>query len=406
MPVEDIVIRMNVEGEEEIEQALKVAGISMRQFNKHLQGNIQTLTKQGIVVDRLTGKEIRLSDAMRKAAISSRRFKFEWLGIMFAGMALSRVFGGLIRQQMELFGVSDMLAAMWTVVMLPIMELITPIIYKLIEAMMDMSPVMKLLIGGAILIAAAFGLFLMIIGQVMLGINALAGLFGATGFLGLLKTIGAFIAGLGATFLWVLGIIIAVAIGIWLAWKSNFLNIRKDIKAFWEYIKKSFGGFITLVKGVLNVVKGIFMGDFTLIKKGVIQIFKGLINFLVNAFIALGAAVVIIFKGVVKLIWNVFKVLIDAILWAADKVAGFFGGSVKVRMPSFQTGGIVQATGPAFLHKGERVIPKGRTTSGEVTFAPSVVVNATINNDMDVRILANKLNEYWLKDFERIQGRI
>ena len=116
----------------------------------------------------------------------------------------------------------------------------------------------------------------------------------------------------------------------------------------------------------------------------------------------LGHGIVIIFKGVVKLIWNIFKVVIDAILWAADKASRFFGGKgISVRMPKFQEGGLVTKTGPAFLHAGERVIPKGRT-GAEVIFSPTVYINASIDSEMDVRLLADKLNRFWASDFERI----
>jgi len=400
--VEDIVIRMRVEGEEELQQMLKISGMSMRQFNKHLRTNALLMTKNNQVIDRLTGKQLKLGNVMRQGMYQARRFKMEWLSIMFAGMALDRAFGGLIKTQMQLFGITDMMSAMWTTVLLPIMELITPFLYKLIEAFMNMSPGMQMAIGSFVLFAAILGKVLAVVGQVFLGIMGLKLLLGGAGLSGVVKALGGFVAGLGSTFLIVFGIIAAVIVGIYLAWKTNFMNIRKNIKNWVAAFKQTFRGIINIIKGILNIVKGIFIGDFELIKKGIVQIFKGLWNFLLGGFKMLFNGIVIIIKGALKIVYNIIKVIVDAILWIADKAAKFVGGKgIEWRMPKWQTGGLVTETGPAFLHRGERVIPKGRT-GGEIMFAPTVYISATINNDMDIRLLATKLNEYWVKDFERI----
>jgi len=402
MGVEDIVIRMNVEGEEELNQALKIAGLSMRQFNKHLQSNALLLTKNNQVIDKLSGKQLKLGNVMRQGMYQARRFKMEWLSIMFAGMAMSRIFGGLVKSQLQLFGVTDMLNAAWTLVLLPIMEMITPFLYKMLDAFMNIPEGMKLAVGAFVSLATVLGILMTVVGQVFLGIMGFKLLLGAKGLSGTILALKGFVLGLGSTFLIVAGIIIAVAVGIYLAWKTNFLNIRKNIDNFVKAFKQYFGGLISIVKGVLNIIKGIFTGDFETIKKGIMQIGKGLWNMWIGGWKMVGNAIIIIFKGVVKLVYNIFKALIDGIVWAVSKVKQFFGGkSIDFRMPSFQTGGLVTQTGPAFLHRGERVIPKGRA-GGEVIFSPTVNINASINNDMDVRMLATKLNEYWVKDFERI----
>lgn len=403
MAVEDIVIKMSVEGEEALIQALKISGLSMKQFNKHLQTNALLLQKNNTVIDRLTGKQLVLGNVMRQGMIQARRFKMEWLSIMFAGMALSRAFGGLVKAQLQLFGVTDGLSSMWTVVMLPIMEKITPFLWKMIDAFMNMPEGLQLAIGGFVILMAVMGTVLMIVGQVFLGFMGFKTLMGGKGLGATIKALQVSLMGLSATFLIIFAVVAAVAIGIFLAWKTNFLNIREDIAIFVSAFKQFFGGLVNIVKGIMNVIKGIFSGDFETVKKGIIQIFSGLWNALMGGFVALGAGVVIIFKGVVKLIWNVFKVVIDAVLWVADKASRLFGGGgVSFRMPSFQTGGLVTQTGPALLHRGEKVVPKGRESNGNATFAPTVNIQATINNDMDVRTLATKLNEYWVRDFERI----
>jgi len=404
MAVEDIIIKMDVQGEEGLNQALKIAGMSMGQFNKHLQTNALLLTKNNQVIDKFTGKQMKLGNVMRQGMIQARRFKMEWLSIMFAGMALSRAFGGLLKTQLQLFGVTDMLSAAWTMVLLPIMTLITPFLYKMLDAFMDMSPTLKLAVGAFVILAAVLGTLLMVVGQVFLGLMGFKLLLGTKGLAGVVLALKGFFIGLGATFLVVAAIILVVLVGIYLAWKSNFLNIRKNIKNFVSGLKQWFGGIISIVKGVLNIVRGIFTGDFELIKKGIMQIFKGLWNWLIGGFKVAFNVIVIVIKGALKIVYNIIKVIVDGILWVADKISRLAGGGgVNWKMPSFQTGGLVTQTGPALLHRGERVVPKGRTgASGEIVFSPTVYITSTINNDMDLRQLATKLNEFWVKDFERI----
>jgi len=177
-------------------------------LNKELSNNFMVANKSGQVTDKLTGATKEQRKAFAGASKAARSFKFEYLSVMFAGMALDRAFGSLVKTQLELFGVSSMMGDAWTLVMLPIMELLTPIIYDLIEAFMSMPDETKLAIGSFVLLMAAFGKFLTITGQVVLAMMGfkmigkdLAFNFAATGYDGLmsklnnLKRIGA--AGLG-----------------------------------------------------------------------------------------------------------------------------------------------------------------------------------------------------------------
>ena len=389
----------------QIDRALEITGLRMGQLNKYMRRNFLAMEKGGQVVNRLTGQMQSYGAVVGQAALKSRRFKFEWLSIMFAGMALNRAFGGLMKTQMQLWGVSEGLAGMWATVMAPAMEDITPWIWEMIEGMSGLSIPIQKAIGFGILFAAALGIVLLVGGQLMLLLGGLRIMFPAL-FAKVGIAVAGFLSAAWAPLLIALAVIVVIIVGIWLAWKTNFMNIRKNIAAFIAAFKQWFGGLISIIKGILNIIKGIFTGDFELVKKGIIGIFKGLWNMLLGGWKMLGYGIVIIFKGVVKLIWNVFKVVIDAILWAADKASRLFGGKgVSIRMPKWQAGGLVTRTGPAMLHAGERVIPKGRT-GAQVLFAPTVYIDTTITNEMDIRILADKLNRFWAADFERImQGR-
>ncbi len=388
-----------------LNQALKITGLSQRKFNEFARINFMENKKGVGMIDKLTGQTMAYGVAVKQATLQGRRFKFEWLSIMFAGMALDRAFGGLVRTQMQVWGVSEGLASMWTVVMAPIMDKITPLLWKLIEAFMNMPEPMQKAIGAGILFLAGLGMILTVVGQVMLAfmgfkILGIGGIFTKIG--GAVKGVTSAIAGLSSVVLAVVAVIVAVVIGMYLAWKENFMNMKQTVQRFFEGIKQMFQGFIQIFSGIFDIIRAIFTGDVDLLIAGFKKVFQGLWKFLTGGFKAAFNLIKGIITGALKIIINIVNLL----LGIGGRIGNLLSGrgwtaAPNVRIPSFQAGGIVPMTGPALLHAGERVIPKGRN-GGEVIFSPTVYITSTINNEMDIRSLATKLNEYWVKDFERI----
>jgi len=350
----------------------------------------------------------KTNGTLTQAVPKVKKFKMEWLGVMFAGMAMYRVFGGLIKAQMDLFGVSDMLSATWTTVLLPVMEMITPLIMSILEKFMDLPDGVKKAIGIFILLATAIGAILMVGGQMMLGIQAMSMAFGGVG--GVINSVGTALIGLSATAMIVIGVIVTIVIGMYLAWKSNFLGMRKVVSVFWDGVKRVFGGMIQFFKGILQLLIGLFTGDFRKIGEGIKNIFSGLWKFLTGGFEVAFTAIGAIIIGALKVAYNMIKALIDGVGWLVGKVGKLFGGSGKpaFTMPSFKTGGIMPNDGVAYLHKGERILTAGETRqdANASSSGMNVTINASVSSDYDVRRMADKLKEYWVSDFERVsQGR-
>ena len=391
---------------ERLDQTLKMAGISQRQFTRFLsQNNLEVIKGVG-VYDRLSQSIMTQGQAVKQASIQLRRFKFEWLSIMFAGMALDRTFGNLVRSQLELFGVTDLMSSAWTIVLLPVMEKITPILYKLIDAFMNLSPGLQEAIGWIVLFGAGLGKIFSVVGQMMLFLMGLKALLPAAfaGGVPAIKILTTAILGISSTFLLVAGIVLLVLAGMYLAWKNNFLNMKNTVQNFIEGFKQLFHGIIEIIKGILMIIKGIFTGDFELIKDGIVRIFKGLWDTLIGGFKAAFNLIVAVIKGALMIVYNIIKVIIDAVIWlinAIGKVAGSKKKIINWNMPSFKEGGIMPYTGVAFLHAGERIIPRNEVNNGTVMFSPSVTINAEIKSDYDVRKLASELNQYWARDLER-----
>jgi hypothetical protein len=416
-----------VESMKSLTQGMKTLGISQTDLNAYMRDNGVVLLENGKFMDKLTGKVIRQAKVLRDATKQARGFKFEWLSIMFAGMALDRAFGGIVRSQLELFGVTDMMSSAWTLVMLPVMEQITPLIYALIDAFMNLPEPVKMAIGWFVLLAAGLGKILTFAGQAFLGFQGLIRLFPSIGtaianagggITGLGKVIGAFFGGLSATVLAVIAAIVLVVIGMYLAFKENFMGMKGIVTDFIDGFKQAFKGLIDVFKGVMNIIKGIFSGDGDLIVKGFTQIIKGLFNTVVGLIKMTLTAVGAIVVGTIRVVIGILQGTVNAFIAAYDKISKFFGGSgttfrldvlSKMSAPSLAKGGAIDQTGMYMLHAGEFVYPRNDSANsannapnGQLTFAPNVTIQATVSKDIDINTLATKMNRVWATELEKL----
>jgi len=293
---------------------------------------------------------------MVKQTKGLHKFQMEWLGIMFAGMALYRVFGGLIRKQLELFGVMEMFGATMTIVMLPVMEAITPILYKMLEFFMALPSEVKTATGAFILLGAALGLVLMIGGQLMLGINSLLGLLVKFGIIG-----SASISALGMPLMVIAGSIVGIISLAYLAYTA----FEDGFGGIWKILTTT-KSYILALAGPLAIFQLI-----TIATVGyVIRYWDKLIN-------------------VLKEVWGWIKKITSYYMYTAPFGIGLLG--------SFQTGGVIPATGPYMLHKGETVTPAGATT-----ISTPIYISASVSSDYDVARLTEEISRRMAPMLERL----
>jgi len=370
------------------------------QHQKLSNGMAQT---QQITAKANTGMK-KLNQSAGKGIGIGKGFQFAWLGVMFAGMALYRVFGGLIKQQLEMWGVTELLSQTLSVVFIPLMSLLTPILYGLLAFFMDLPDGVKMAIGVFILLAAGLGLFLMVVGQIMLGVLA---------FIALWPTLSAvatpIIAGLGASLgliLIIIAVVIAVVAGMYIAWKNNFLGMQQVVQNIVNGIKQWFEGLKQFFGGILKVIKGLFTGDFEMVKEGIIMIFKGLWNMLIGGWHATMNAIKAIVIGAIQIVWNIIKVVIDGIKWVFEKIPGLnklnpFGAITSIGkgiLGSFATGGVVPQTGPYVLHKGETVVPNGSGSGINM----NVSYNVTVSDKREFENMLKDNNNKLTQDVRRL----
>ncbi len=441
------------------------AGISVKKFNSILKANNLLFVKGIGIYDLATNKFQDIARVTKMASVQAKRFKFEWLSVMFAGMALSRAFGGLVRTQFQLFGVTDTLAAAWTTVLLPIMEKITPFLFLLLEAFMNLPEPVKLLIGGFVLFAAALGGVLAVVGQVMLAVGGFAllgvtisgiiafvaafaavligiifivkGIFNI--FKGKFEGIGQIIMGVGVILLLFIGwwalIPIAVGAAVFFIIK-NWTKVKQFFVRIWNGMKKTFSdawGFIKAIFFKATII-GIIIKNWDKIAKFFVKTWEFIVDsfvkagkFIVKAFLFVWESIKLGMKAFINFFIggiNVFISGIEAMVNFAikginklirllNKVPGVnirrIGDVDLGRIPTFQSGGLVDQTGPALVHKGERIIPRSEVNRGvdqSNVFAPTVEITIeNMSSNVDIDLLAEEINRRLAPKFEGFAGR-
>ena len=397
--------------------------ITSKALLKGLKEKNFILLKSGAIYSKIEGKIVKTRKAMAQAAMSAKRFKFEWLTIMFAGMALDRVFGSIIRKQFELYGVTEMTGAAWTEVMAPVMDLLTPGLYKLLEVFMDLPEPLKFVIGTVVIFGAILGKVAGTIGAFMLPYTLLAtkgitigSVFGTLG--SKLAALGKLFPAVSSTALGGFMSIIAIIAGVILIVKGLYMVIKGKFEGigliimgigailtlfigWWAAIPIAIGAAVYFIIKHWDKVKAFFIGlwnklkeIFGSIKQFMIEKFKSAADFIMSLPDKIYGAFKYLGKRIKDALLNLLPDWMVSILRTGFKIVGGLGRRI---LGSFQYGGIVPQTGPYLLHKGEMVIP-----SGSPTYAPSITVYATVSSEYDVRKLASQLNRYWVEDFERL----
>ena len=171
---------------------------NLRDFNATLGQNIEGFKKQSKAnVSAITAGG-KFAGKLRLMTHGMRGFRMEMLGVMFFGMGLQKFFTGLLKPALQMAGILDLLNTILGIVFLPIvLSLLDPLL-ALGNFFMNLSDSTKIWLGKLVLIGAAVGGALFLIGMFALGIGSLilafSGVF--TWISNLLGPIGSFGAGL------------------------------------------------------------------------------------------------------------------------------------------------------------------------------------------------------------------
>jgi len=405
----------------------------------------------------------RMANQFRMMTHGAKGFRMEMLGIMFFGMSLYRIFTGLIRKSNEWMGVTEIFSTALGLLFLPLSQFLQGAAMKFLKWVNSLSPAQQKVVNVLVAAMIALGGFFTVLGTLALGIGSLILVFGKLfGVAAPLKALGGIISaifgGITVTLLAVVAIIIAIAIGMYVAWTENFMGMKQIITNWIEGVKGAFAALWTIIKSIFGFWIAVFKGDwdgaFQHIKNGFVAFKDFLINtiqIMVNAVAAVVIGIIRIFKFVVDSVIGFFQWLYDKLvghsiipdivngiidwfkklpgaIWnvikdIGKKIANAFtdaipswmigllkkgvniGGKIR-NFLGFAKGGIVPGPKgspvPAIVHGGETITPAGGRVGGRVGGSMNVTINANVSNDYDVRRLADQLKRYWTNDFEKL----
>jgi len=152
---------------------------------------------------------------------SFRNFRMEMLGVMFFGMAITGAFTGLLAPALKLSGVFELISTVLGLFFLPFALALLDVILPLADSMLNMSDETKVLIGWIAMAAAGFGLFMMVGGQLVLGLGGLVGAF--------LALVGPILGVIGPT-----GLALAAFAGL-----DTGLNFVDMLSKAWTFLKEA-----------------------------------------------------------------------------------------------------------------------------------------------------------------------
>lgn len=151
------------------------------------------LNDVGEIVDKYTDDVVDQGKAMNQLRKSAKRFRMEFLSVMFLGMQMQRVYQGLTKTSMEWMGTTEVMGAILGVMFLPIAEVMLNILLWLWDAWNNLSEPMQKFITWGVFVIGAIGTIIFWFGMLSLGI---AGVGKAFAFLGPIS--GGVFTGMGA----------------------------------------------------------------------------------------------------------------------------------------------------------------------------------------------------------------
>ncbi len=262
------------------QKQLRSTGKHMHQFGQVMALPIQNFQKMNKANVSMINSGARFANGIRTMTHGMRGFRMEMLGVMFFGMAMQKMFMGLLRPVLEAFGVFELFRVMLMVLFIPMMIELNPWLIKIATNFMNLDESTQKLIGNFTLVGLALGIIIGTIGVLALGIGSLILVFG----------------GIVPALLMMGGIAIAmIAIG------AIVFGLFQMIQGKWEGL----GIIITAV----GVILAFFIGIWALIP------------------IVVGAAVFLIIKHwdkITEFFSGLWDGWLESVEWWKDKIVGIF----------------------------------------------------------------------------------
>lgn len=393
------------------EQVAKKTNMTAGQVQSALAEFGMTVDRNGYILDA-AGKKIKRQDLAVKALMgSTRRFRFEWLSLMFGFMAINRSLSRLAGVGLQAAGIFDILGAAMKLLMLPAALDLIPASISILKTISQWSPTTQKAIGWTVMLGAALTGLAMILSMFKLAWAGQLSVFWrwmmsllAGG--NALSSISKLLTGFGV----VAGIVTLIIIGMIQSWKDNFMGFREWFGYWWGGLQKMFGGLFDILSGAFGAIFALLTGDFSGFLENIKKMFTGIGEFLAGFVETTLGAIGMIFIGAFRILFNVYKFFYDMANWVFGKIEkvtgklpgrGAFGG---LPTGAYQEGGIVTRPTIALLGEAgpEAVIPLTRGTSG---FSPTINIYANVASSIDMDTLAKRISERLYLEMRRVGVR-
>ena len=358
------------------------AVLDSKQFTngtKYIQQDFKKIAGQSVQITKSfkkTSQGLKLMSTSIKEM--GARFKMEYLGILFGGMAMKRLFTGIMQSSFKAFnsisdGTSATSIAMANLtaataflkfeIASAIGTAIQPLIPILVEWILKLGTLARahprlvsaLLIGGA-----AIGSLLMVISQLVLGISSFAQAFG-----GVVSVISLVVSSIFSVIggIIALGVVIGVMIYKW-GFIGFLKNLWKGIKLLvlliWEWGK-------VLVKKIIN---------------------SKIIQWVKNLGKAISTWLIDKIKYLLDLMGRLIQKMKEIARAGFSKVQGAVTGMISKVFGKKQFGGTIDRDGLYNLHRGETVIPSGGTN-----FNGGINITLNTNSQISADSIAREIQQ-------------
>ena len=234
-------------------------GVNTARVRQILQKYGLQFNENGDIVD-LAGRKIRgLSSVMRRGVVETKRFQMQWLSLLFFGMAMKRMFGGLIKTSLNWVGITELSSTALGVFFLPVAEELLNILLPIMNWFMNIPEPVQKAVGEFVILGAALGGILTAVGQLALGLAGLSWLTGITGVKGFSEALNIAKGNAGG---------LLTKLGVLAKWGGVAISIALIVH---ELKKKN----LTAAIGAATLGVGIYTGDPYLIGIGVALMLVG-----------------------------------------------------------------------------------------------------------------------------------
>jgi len=177
------IMKLPLEKFRDLNKIAKMTPEQFKRFSKSMDPRL--LAEYGSLLGSLNTRGGRFANRVRLLTHGMRGFRMELLSVMFFGMGLYRFFTSLLAPAAKLAGVFDVINMILEFFFLPIILLLLDPLLDLLDFILSLDEGTREFWGKIVLLGAAFGLLLLVIGMVGLGIGGLIN--GFASFLGIIR---------------------------------------------------------------------------------------------------------------------------------------------------------------------------------------------------------------------------